>query len=62
LSPLQHIHTESKDYTKPLKELKTTVMEAVTEYIDEMEASIHNISAQVMHPIFSYVFFMPSNC
>lgn len=32
-----------------LKELKTTVLDAISEYIDEMEVSIHNISAQVTH-------------
>uniref|UniRef100_F7B4U7 Translation initiation factor eIF2B subunit beta n=1 Tax=Ciona intestinalis TaxID=7719 RepID=F7B4U7_CIOIN len=44
---------ERDDHTKPLKELKTTVIEAVNEYIDEMEASIHNISAQAIEHIHS---------
>ena len=44
---------EDQMYVKPLKELKTTVMEAINEYIDEMEVSIHNIAAQAIEHIHS---------
>ena len=41
------------DYKAPLKELQATVMEAINEYIDEMEVSIHNIAAQAIEHIHS---------
>ena len=42
-----------EDYAKPLKELKSAVMDSINEYIDEMEASIHNIAAQAIEHIHS---------
>ncbi|XP_076812522.1 translation initiation factor eIF2B subunit beta-like [Clavelina lepadiformis] len=50
---LTSAETEDEKYMKSLKELKTTVMEAVSEYIDEMDASIHNIAAQAIEHIHS---------
>lgn len=41
------------DYLMCFKELKTTVMEAIKEYLDEIEVSIHNISAQAIEHIHS---------
>lgn len=41
------------DYKKSLKELQSVVMEAVNEYIDEIEASIHNIASQAIEHIHS---------
>nr|XP_039253962.1 LOW QUALITY PROTEIN: translation initiation factor eIF-2B subunit beta-like [Styela clava] len=41
------------DFLMSLKELKITVMEAIKEYLDELEVSIHNISAQAIEHIHS---------
>lgn len=41
------------DHSTPFKELQTTVMDAINEYIGEMEASIHNIATQAIEHIHS---------
>lgn len=45
--------TQGDDFRMSLKELKTTVMDAVNEYIDELEVSIHSISSQAIEHIHS---------
>lgn len=39
------------DYSLSFSELKSTVMESIKEYIDEIEVSIHSISTQVKNSV-----------